>query len=219
MTAPHSITEAERMDRHYRFQRYIYDATRTHYLIGRGRLIRDLAPPQHGTVLEIGCGTAWNLVRAATLYPTVRFHGLDISNAMLETAAAAVARHGLEGRVVLRQGDAAGFDAELAFGRRRFDRVYFSYALSMIPAWKAALEQAAHCVAHGGSLHIIDFGPCDELPPAFKRALYAFLAHYTVYPRTELESHLKSLASRHAFSLRFENIYRTYASHAVLTLQ
>ncbi len=65
MTTTAPASDAERMDRHYRFQRYIYDATRTHYLLGRRHLIRQLAPPPRGTVLEIGCGTAWNLVRAA----------------------------------------------------------------------------------------------------------------------------------------------------------
>ncbi len=48
----------ERMDRHYRYQRFIYDLTRTHYLIGRKHLIGDLASGPGETVLEIGCGTA-----------------------------------------------------------------------------------------------------------------------------------------------------------------
>lgn len=57
MTTTH-LSDAERMDRHYRYQRFIYDLTRTHYLIGRKHLIAHLSPPPGGTVLEIGCGTA-----------------------------------------------------------------------------------------------------------------------------------------------------------------
>ncbi len=56
-------SDAERMDRHYRYQRFIYDLTRTHYLIGRKHLIADLNPAPGQTVLEIGCGTAWNLIK------------------------------------------------------------------------------------------------------------------------------------------------------------
>ena len=52
------LSDAERMDHHYRFQRYVYDATRTYYLIGRQHLIRELKPQPGQCVLEIGCGTA-----------------------------------------------------------------------------------------------------------------------------------------------------------------
>lgn len=38
------LAAAEKMDRQYRFQRHIYDATRTHYLLWRRRLIKELAP-------------------------------------------------------------------------------------------------------------------------------------------------------------------------------
>jgi S-adenosylmethionine-diacylgycerolhomoserine-N-methlytransferase len=205
------------MDRHYRFQRYIYDATRTHYLLGRRHLIRNLAPPPNGTVLEIGCGTAWNLVRAANAYPQVRFYGLDVSNAMLETARTSIARHGLEARVVLRQGDATSFSARPLFGTAEFDRVFFSYSLSMIPGWTAALEQAAACILPGGSLHIVDFGQCAELPSGFRRLLKAFLAHYTVYPRADLDEKLRALARKHGLSLRLEKRHRGYTDYAALT--
>lgn len=210
------VSDAERMDRHYRFQRYIYDATRTHYLIGRKHLIRNLAPPAHGTVLEIGCGTAWNLVQVARTYPSVRCHGLDVSRAMLRTAASNVARKGLERRILLAQGDATQFSAQDVFGRATFDRVFFSYALTMIPGWKAALEQGIACVAPSGSLHIVDFGQCERLPVTVKRALEAFLAHYTVYPRTDLETVLGEVGARHDLELRIEKLHLGYTVHAVL---
>ena len=74
------------MDRIYRQQRHVYDVTRKYYLLGRDRLIRRLDPPAGGRVLEIGCGTARNLIVAARAYPDVRFFGIDISSEMLETA-------------------------------------------------------------------------------------------------------------------------------------
>ena len=80
------------MDAIYRTQRHFYDLTRKYYLLGRDRLIRDLAPPPGGTVLEIGCGTGRNLISAARAWPEARLFGIDISEAMLATARAKVAR-------------------------------------------------------------------------------------------------------------------------------
>ena len=75
---------SELMDSIYRTQRHIYDLTRKYYLLGRDRLIRELAPPEDGCVLEVGCGTGRNLIKAARRYPRARFYGIDISEAMLE---------------------------------------------------------------------------------------------------------------------------------------
>lgn len=68
-----------RMDQMYRFQRHIYDVTRKPYLLGRTTLINGLVPPECGSVLEIGCGTGWNLIQVATAYPKVALYGFDVS--------------------------------------------------------------------------------------------------------------------------------------------
>ena len=47
--------QAAQMDAIYRFQRHFYDLTRKPYLLGRDTLIRELAVPPSGTILEIGC--------------------------------------------------------------------------------------------------------------------------------------------------------------------
>ena len=131
------------MDRMYGLQRHFYDLSRAYYLLGRDDLIKALHPPKAGTVLEMGCGTGRNLVAAAKHYPEAKFFGFDISTAMLETAGRAVQRNDLVGRVELAQADASDFSATKTFGLEYFDRVFFSYALSMIPHWQAAVEQAA----------------------------------------------------------------------------
>ena len=53
----------------YRYQRYIYDASRKYYLLGRDRLLDELGPPPGAAVLEIACGTGRNLIKAAQRYP------------------------------------------------------------------------------------------------------------------------------------------------------
>ncbi|MEA2850407.1 MAG: S-adenosylmethionine-diacylgycerolhomoserine-N-methyltransferase, partial [Rhodospirillaceae bacterium] len=121
------------MDRLYRRQRHFYDVTRKHYLLGRDRLIDGLAPPAGGRVLEIGCGTARNLVTAARAWPEAQFFGIDISAEMLDTARRVVGRAGLAARIELARGDATSFDPAWLFGVPCFSRIFFSYSLSMIP--------------------------------------------------------------------------------------
>lgn len=210
------LSDAERMDRHYRFQRFIYDLTRTHYLIGRKHLITNLGLEPGESVLEIGCGTAWNLVRIAKAYPEARVYGVDVSRAMLDTASASITRQGVQDRIRVAQADATDFSAEEVLGIPTFDRVFFSYALSMIPGWQKALALGAAHVAPGGELHIVDFGQCERLPLSFKRALFAFLDHYTVTPRADLEREAQRVAATQGLRLTFTPLHRGYTDYAVL---
>jgi S-adenosylmethionine-diacylgycerolhomoserine-N-methlytransferase len=207
----------ELMDGVYRYQRHVYDLTRKYYLLGRDRLIGELAVPPGGTVLELGCGTGRNLVQAAKAFPGAQFCGLDISAEMLETAAVAIGSRDLAARVRLARGDASDFDVDILFGRHGFDRVFISYALSMIPEWRQTIAAALDAVGERGSLHIVDFGQQERLPSWFKSALRAWLAKFHVSPRDSLREELESECRRVGASLRFETLYRGYAVHAVMT--
>jgi S-adenosylmethionine-diacylgycerolhomoserine-N-methlytransferase len=204
--------QALAMDRMYRRQRLIYDATRKYYLLGRDRLIGDLAPGDGAGVLEVGCGTGRNLIVAAKRYPHARFCGLDISREMLDTAAANVRRAGLEGRIALAKGDAAAFDAQRLFGVQAFERVFCAYTLSMIPPWQAALAQGARLVAPNGALFVVDFGRMDELPRWFRHFMKAWLAKFSVTPRGSLGDAVQRLDG---FRVETASLYRGYAQYAV----
>ncbi len=204
------------MDRMYRRQRYIYDATRKFYLVGRDATIAELDARPGDGVLEIGCGTGRNLVKMARRYPQARLFGLDVSNQMLASARAAIARAGLESRVRLAQGDAASFDAGRLFARSDFQRVMISYALSMIPPWREALAQAVDALAPGGSLHIVDFGDSAGLPSAFRAALNRWLAAFDVTPRVTLRAELAALAASRGVRYQARDHLRGYAIRAVI---
>ena len=206
------------MDGVYRYQRHIYDLTRKYYLLGRDGLIADLAPPAGGAVLEIGCGTGRNLIAVGKAWPKAMLYGVDISEAMLETARASVAKMGMSERVMLAQGDACAFDPQAIFGRATFDRVFISYALSMIPDWEAALAQAARCVAPGGRLEIVDFGQQEGWPALWKRALFGWLARFHVAPRGALPQAVATVAETIGAEVRSLTLYRGYAVHAVARL-
>jgi S-adenosylmethionine-diacylgycerolhomoserine-N-methlytransferase len=204
----------ERMDAVYRYQRHIYDVSRKYFLLGRDHLIASLLPPAQGHILEIGCGTARNLIATARAYPTTTCYGLDISRQMLATARVNVERADLADRIVLALADASGFDAEGLFDRPAFDRVFFSYSLSMMPPWRAALDQAARAVARGGRLQIVDFGQQERLPAWFKQLLFAWLDRFHVAPRADLEKALSLLAFERGGLSSFRPLYRGYAWYA-----
>nr|WP_221214250.1 class I SAM-dependent methyltransferase [Sphingobium fontiphilum] len=199
------------MDGVYRYQRHIYDLTRKYYLLGRDPMIHDLAPPPGGAVLEIGCGTGRNLIAVGKAWPDAKLYGVDISEAMLEKAAASVDKAGMAGRVMLAAGDACAFDAQALLGRASFERVFISYALSMIPDWESALAQAAQCVAPGGRLDIVDFGQQEGWPSLWKRALFGWLAQFHVSPRAELGRAIRAVAADMGGVPHIEPLYRGYA--------
>lgn len=205
------------MDSVYRYQRHVYDATRHNYLLGRDRLISELGPPIGGSVLEIGCGTGRNLIALAKRYPTARLYGVDISGEMLKSARASLARHGVYDRITLAEADALTVDPRACFSRPGFDRIFFSYTLSMIPDWRGALAQAASLLNPGGRLQIVDFGACEAMPVEFKRLLYWWLRRFHVEPRLELGRALRTLATTPE-KVKVETLYRGYALSAVLTV-
>ena len=204
---------AAHMDRMYRVQRHIYDATRKFYLLGRDRLIAHMQPGAGATVLEIGCGTARNLIQAARRYPAARFYGVDISTEMLTTAHAAIRRAGLADRITLAWADATDFDPARLFGVASFDHVVLSYTLSIIPPWQAGLRQATRLLAPGGSLHIVDFAAGARLPGWFRRGLLRWLKLFAVEPRAELEQTLAGLAAAQGLTMASTALFGGYAQH------
>lgn len=207
---------ARHMDGIYRHQRYIYDATRKFYLLGRDTLLSGLKPPPGGRVLEVACGTGRNLLAASRRYPDATFYGFDISREMLLTARQQVSRALRHDRIVLAQGDAADFSPQRLFGVEKFDRVFISYAVSMIPDWRRALDAAAATLAPDGELHVVDFGQQSDLPPWFGGALVAWLRRFSVTPRAELENELRRVGGALGRKVEFTALYRDYARYGVI---
>ena len=202
------------MDDVYRRQRHIYDATRKFYLLGRDPLIAGLAPPEGGAVLEIACGTGRNLIAIAKRWPRACACGFDISQEMLVTARANVTRAGLADRIKLAQGDAVAFDPNALFGRASFERVVISYALSMIPPWRAAIDAALAVLAPDGELHVVDFGDQAHWPTPLKVGLRRWLGAFAVSPRDDLAAALSEASARRGRALSFVPKYRRYAALA-----
>jgi S-adenosylmethionine-diacylgycerolhomoserine-N-methlytransferase len=210
------IEATRRMNRMYRRQRHIYDGTRRYYLLGRDQLIEGLRPAAGANVLEIGCGTGRNLVRAARLFPGARFFGIDVSTEMLTSAIAAISRRGLSNQIRVAHGDATAFNPQTLFGIASFDQVMISYSLSMIPDWRRVIEAASRRVKPGGGLHIVDFGNQERLPRFARHWLRRWLAIFDVTPRDDLAGVLAGIAESCGADLKFERPFRGYAQYAVL---
>ena len=209
LTDTQEKNHAALMDQVYRYQRYIYDFTRKYYLFGRDRLIHELDLRPGDRLVEVGCGTARNLIRIARRYPQVQLFGLDASQEMLKTAAEAVRRDGLETRIRLAHGYAEDL-APAMFGQSEaFDACVFSYSLSMIPDWKQALRAASAALSATGRIHVVDFGDLAGLGGAGRAILLAWLGLFHVTPRAELlhdlernaSDSLRLLPGRYAFLL------------------
>jgi S-adenosylmethionine-diacylgycerolhomoserine-N-methlytransferase len=208
---------AVRMDKMYRLQRHIYDVTRRYFLLGRTTLINGLVPPPSSTILEIGCGTGWNLIQIARQYPDVRLYGFDVSRVMLETAQRKINDAGLRDRISLSQGDATTFVAPDLPASGNYDRIVASYVLSMIPAWQSVLVRASGRLALGGSLPLVDFGAGAGLPTPLRVGLQAWLAQFDVTPRLDLATEVDRVARQTDLSAFYAEMHRGYAQYAVLT--
>jgi S-adenosylmethionine-diacylgycerolhomoserine-N-methlytransferase len=206
-----SDDHASLMDDVYRYQRYIYDVTRKYYLFGRDRLIDEMRPTDGARIVEVGCGTARNLIRIARRYPNTQLFGLDASEAMLDTASRAIRRAGLGDRIALAHGYAEVLAPAMYGLAAPFDEAIFPYSLSMIPDWKQAIRAAGSAISPSGRIHIVDFGDLAGFASPLRAGLLAWLRLFHVAPRTELlhtieatadAQALRTLTGRYAFLYR-----------------
>jgi len=206
------MATTEEMDAMYRWTRYVYDFTRKYYLLGRDRLLRDMELQPGDRVLEIGCGTARNLIRLARQRPDVRCYGLDASNEMLATAAAHVKSRKLEGRITLTHCLAEELDYAKTFGLAApFDAAFFSYSLSMIPTWPQAIDAALANVKRGAAFYVVDFWDQAGWPHWFRFVLQRWLALFHVVHRPELLDYLRQLDAKGVGTLTLKSVAGRYA--------
>ena len=201
----------ENMDRMYRYQRYFYDLTRKYYLLGRDRLLREMPVADGDRVLEAGCGTGRNLIILAKKHPRAEFFGLDASSEMLKTAQGKADARQIS-NLVFATALADEFSYDRTFGlTEKFDAVFFSYAVSIIPPWRESLENALANLKPGKSLYIIDFYDQKDLPGWFRRLLRAWLRQFHVEYPAELIPFLRDWEKRGAGTLKLTPLYRRYA--------
>ncbi|MFQ5806605.1 MAG: class I SAM-dependent methyltransferase [Phycisphaerae bacterium] len=145
----------------YRHQACVYDWTRWTILHGRRRAVARLELRPESAVLEVGCGTGLNFRYVLDYLNPARGRlvGVDFSPDMLRQAERRVAARGWQ-NVELLEADATKLNLH-----RHFDGVLFTYSLTMIPDFPAAIDRARAHLKPGGRLVVLDFGRFEGWGP------------------------------------------------------
>lgn len=144
---------ADRLEHFYRGQASGYDAFRERLLPGRRELIQGL-PLHRGAVwIDLGGGTANNLRYLGPALATLaNVYVVDLTSSLLAVARDRCARERWT-NVQLIRGDATA----VALPDGVADVVTCSYALTMIPDWRAAIHEALRLLKPGGTFASVDF--------------------------------------------------------------
>ena len=147
---PRSGNHAQRLERFYSPQAGDYDRFRERLLPGRTELLRWLRPAPGEAVVELGAGTGSNPASlGADLAGLKQLTLVDLCPALLDRARQ---RWQDSENVAVIAADACSWRPAAPV-----DAVYFSYALTMIPDWRAAMSNALAMLRPGGRLAVVDF--------------------------------------------------------------
>ena len=197
-------TQKELMDYIYRYQRHLYDPSRWLFLFGRDRMLDLIALQGDEKVLEIGCGTARNLIVLAKRHPALRLYGIDASQEMLKTARKKAKNYPIKLFYTLAE--------EFDYARHTdFDVIFFSYSLSMIPTWRQVLGDALDNLKTGGRLYIVDFWDQRDWPGWFVYALRKWLDWFHVKCEPALLAYLQQLDSDGDIRLEMMPVLKRYS--------
>ncbi|MCY2967997.1 MAG: class I SAM-dependent methyltransferase [Planctomycetota bacterium] len=144
-------THADRLDSFYQGQAGDYDSFRARLLKGREELISGLNPPVGATWVDFGGGTGANLEWAPWLSHCGKVQVVDLCAPLLEQCDKRIAARGWT------QVETVHADATQYSPQEQVDLVTFSYSLTMIPNWFAAIDQAWRILKPGGRIGVVDF--------------------------------------------------------------
>lgn len=148
-------SHAQRLQDFYAPQAEGYDAFRERLLHGRRELIQRLPLRRGARVVELGGGTGRNLeFFGPRVHRFASVEVVDLCPALLAVASRRAARltTGAPRNIRVVEADAGEYRPADAP-----DCVLFSYALTMIPDWRRAIDNAVAMLAPGGVLGVVDF--------------------------------------------------------------
>lgn len=144
---------ASRMESFYGGQADVYDDFRKRLLHGRQELWDAIETPQGGVWVDMGGGTGENIERLGERIGDLeKAYVVDLSPSLLEIATRRFQDRGWTNAVSV-EADATTFRPEEGLA----DVVTFSYSLTMIPDWFAAIENALAMLKPGGIVGVVDF--------------------------------------------------------------
>ncbi|MCX8013525.1 MAG: methyltransferase domain-containing protein, partial [Rectinema sp.] len=153
-------THRDRLDAFYRGQAKGYDNFRKRLLQGREELVSRLPLTPGSVWVDLGGGTGANLAMAGTrLAALKKAYVVDLCPALAALARDRVNRENWNNVEVI-EADACTFRPT----EEEADMVTFSYALTMIPDWYRAVENALAMLRPGGVIGVVDFYVARKYP-------------------------------------------------------
>jgi S-adenosylmethionine-diacylgycerolhomoserine-N-methlytransferase len=154
-------THAERLESFYKAQAGGYDDFRDRLLPGREEMFASLSAPDGGRWIDMGAGTGSNVQCLCDRLPRLaELMLVDLSDSLLNVARSRVMEHRWS-NVTICPADATTFQPSCG----QVDVITFSYSLTMIPDWFAALENAWRLLRPGGRIGVVDFYVSRKHPP------------------------------------------------------
>lgn len=146
-------THASRMENFYGGQAADYDDFRKRLLKGREELWQRLGVNEGEVWLDMGGGTGANLEAFGdNIKQLKKVYVVDLAGSLLKMAEQRAAAHGWD-NIVTAEADATKFVPE----EQQVDVITFSYSLTMIPDWFAAIQHAYKLLKPGGRIGVVDF--------------------------------------------------------------
>jgi len=151
---------AARLESFYSGQAEAYDDYRRRLLHGREALWQNIPLPEDGVWVDLGGGTGSNLELFGPNIENLRqIYVVDLSASLLQVARRRIDRHGWK-NVQAIEADATSFRPPGGHA----DVVTFSYSLTMIPDWFAAIDSARAMLSPGGLIGVVDFYVSRKYP-------------------------------------------------------
>ena len=146
-------SHAERMESFYGEQAEGYDDFRRRLLKGRELLWEKLPKDDDCIWVDLGGGTGANIENFGdSISKPKKIYVIDLSKSLLRVAADRFQKKGWD-NVETVEADATTFCPPEGYA----DVVTFSYSLTMIPNWFAAMENALRILRPGGHIGVVDF--------------------------------------------------------------
>lgn len=159
-------THADRMESFYAGQAGDYDGFRKRLLSGREDLFAAIDVPEDGVWVDMGGGTGSNLELLGERIERLRkVYVVDLSSSLLKQVRHRANQRGWH-QVEAVEADATTFSPPEGSA----DLVTFSYSLTMIPDWFAAVQHAQQILRPDGQIGVVDFYVSRKYPaPEMRR--------------------------------------------------
>lgn len=159
---PRQGSPTQQLDAFYAPQADRYDRFRERLLQGRRELVERIDLPESATIADLGGGTGRNFEFFGRCAAGIaRYHVVDLCRPLLDRARARALR--------MPQLRVTHADAALWQPDAPVDVVLLSYALTMMPGWRAVIANAQRMLRPGGQIAVVDFYVSGARPAADRR--------------------------------------------------